>query len=63
MTKRLEEAFIEASKLPQQEQDAIAEWLFLRLQEEHLIHASAKLSEPAFKKVWDNPDDADYDRL
>jgi hypothetical protein len=28
-----------------------------------MIHASAKLSEPAFKKVWDNPDDADYDRL
>jgi hypothetical protein len=63
MTKRLEQAFAEASKLPQQEQDAIAEWLFLRLQEEHLIHASAKLSEPAFKKAWDNPDDADYDRL
>lgn len=63
MTKRLEQAFAEASKLPQQEQDALAEWLLSRLQEEHLIHAAAKLSEPAFQQAWDNPDDADYDRL
>lgn len=63
MTKRLKEAFVEASKLPQQEQDTLAEWLLLRLQEEHLTQAAAKLSEPAFHQVWDNPDDADYDRL
>jgi hypothetical protein len=25
--------------------------------------ASMKLSEGAFRKVWDNPEDADYDRL
>ena len=25
--------------------------------------ASMKLSEEAFRKVWDNPEDADYDRL
>jgi hypothetical protein len=28
-----------------------------------LTQAAAKLSESAFQKVWDNPDDADYDRL
>ena len=63
MTKRLEEAFAEASKLPKQEQDTLAEWLLLRLQEEHLTQAATKLSEPSFQQVWDNPDDADYDRL
>ncbi|TVP57993.1 MAG: toxin-antitoxin system, antitoxin component, Xre family protein [Nodularia sp. (in: Bacteria)] len=25
--------------------------------------AAAKLSEPALQKVWDNPDDAEYDQL
>ena len=25
--------------------------------------AAMKLSENAFQKVWDNPEDADYDRL
>ncbi len=25
--------------------------------------AAAKLSEPAFQKIWDNPDDAEYDKL
>lgn len=25
--------------------------------------AAMKLSESAFEKVWDNPEDADYDRL
>jgi hypothetical protein len=28
-----------------------------------LSFAAMKLSEDAFRKVWDNPDDADYDRL
>ncbi len=28
-----------------------------------LTHAAAKLSEKALAKVWDNPDDAAYDRL
>lgn len=63
MTKRLEQAFAEASKLPQQEQDALAELLLMRLREERLTLSASKLSEPAFQKIWDNPDDADYDRL
>jgi len=28
-----------------------------------LIRAASKLSEDAFARVWDNPDDAAYDRL
>ena len=28
-----------------------------------LARAATQLSEDAFKKVWDNDDDADYDRL
>jgi hypothetical protein len=38
---------------------------FLRQRnEEHLLsRAATKLSEAAFQKVWDNPDDAEYDKL
>jgi hypothetical protein len=38
---------------------------FLRVRDEdlRLTHVAAKLSEEAFTRVWDNPDDADYDRL
>lgn len=39
---------------------------FLRSREDgdhELGQAVTKLSEAAFAKVWDNPDDADYDRL
>lgn len=28
-----------------------------------MTFAAAKLSEPAFQKIWDNPDDAEYDKL
>ncbi|MEC4818161.1 MAG: toxin-antitoxin system, antitoxin component, Xre family protein [Scytonema sp. PMC 1069.18] len=28
-----------------------------------LTQAAAKLSEPTFQKIWDNPDDAEYDQL
>ncbi len=38
---------------------------FLRERESarQLTHAATRLSEDAFAKVWDNDDDADYDRL
>jgi hypothetical protein len=38
---------------------------FLRQREDDrlLTWAAAKLSEDAFRRVWDNSDDADYDRL
>jgi hypothetical protein len=28
-----------------------------------LVRSATKISEPAFAAVWDNPDDAEYDRL
>jgi hypothetical protein len=31
--------------------------------ERRIIRASNKLAEPAFKKVWDNPEDDVYDNL
>ena len=31
--------------------------------DQHLARGAAQISEPAFKTVWDNPDDAEYDRL
>ncbi|HKA52038.1 MAG TPA: toxin-antitoxin system, antitoxin component, Xre family protein [Candidatus Binatia bacterium] len=38
---------------------------FLRQRDEdrRLTRAAAGLSEAAFQKIWDNPDDADYDHL
>jgi hypothetical protein len=39
------------------------DFLSHRANDRHLVEAAAKLSEEAFQTVWDNPDDADYDRL
>jgi len=38
---------------------------FLSRREEHrrLVGTAVKLSEDAFQRVWDNPDDAIYDQL
>jgi hypothetical protein len=38
---------------------------FLRQRDEdrRLTRAAAQLSEDALRKVWDNPEDAEYDRL
>lgn len=30
---------------------------------QQLVRSAERVSEPAFKTVWDNPDDAVYDRL
>jgi hypothetical protein len=45
------------------EVEDFVDFLRQRLDERTLARASAKLSESAFAKVWDNPDDAEYDRL
>jgi hypothetical protein len=39
------------------------EFLRLRTEEQQATTAVTKLSEQAFAKVWDNPDDAEYDKL
>lgn len=45
------------------EVEDFVDFLHQRGDERGLAHAVTKLSEDAFRKVWDNPDDADYDRL
>ena len=32
-------------------------------QDDRLVEAATRLSEDVFKEIWDNPEDADYDRL
>lgn len=39
------------------------EFLRQRDEEREWTHTTAKLSEAAFAKVWDNPEDAAYDKL
>ena len=37
---------------------------FLALRDDHLlVEAAARISEPSFATVWNNPDDAEYDNL
>ncbi len=39
------------------------DFLRAREQERSLVRAAEKLAEPVLDGVWDNPDDAVYDRL
>lgn len=39
------------------------DFLSRRAFDRQLTRAATRLSEPALAEVWDNPDDADYDRL
>ncbi len=39
------------------------DFLNQRSRDTRLLHASNKLAEDAFNKVWDNPEDAEYDDL
>lgn len=43
--------------------DEFIEFLRHRDEDTLLSAAAAKLSEKSFRKVWDNPDDAEYDNL
>jgi len=45
------------------EVEDFVDFLSLRDEEQRLTEAAARLSEEAFSLVWENPDDADYDRL
>jgi hypothetical protein len=46
-----------------EEVEDFVDFLRLREQDRELVRTATKLSEEAFQKVWDNPDDADYDKL
>jgi len=39
------------------------DFLLARSEDRLLIYAASKLSEAAFAKIWDNPEDAEYDEL
>ncbi len=45
------------------EVEDFVDFLLQRDEDRLLVKVAAKLSEGAFRKVWDNPDDAEYDRL
>ena len=52
--------------LPPQRQVEVEDFIdFLRGREEDrtLIMIAAKAAEPAFAEIWDNDEDAEYDRL
>lgn len=67
MNARDDQVLIEKLKsLPPQRRAEVEDFVdFLRNrdEEQRLTRAAAQLSEPAFKSVWDNPEDAEYDRL
>jgi len=45
------------------EVEDFVDFLHGRDEEQQLTRAASQLSEAAFAKVWESPDDADYDRL
>ncbi|RMG93288.1 MAG: DUF2281 domain-containing protein [Candidatus Dadabacteria bacterium] len=64
---RDEEALLEKIRSLPPEQRAevedFVEFLRQRAAERTLAREASRLSEEAFRRVWDNEDDADYDRL
>ena len=46
-----------------EEVEDFVDFLQTRDRDRALVQAAHRLSEGAFRKVWDNPDDAEYDRL
>ena len=66
MNARIEQAILEKLKqLPPERLAEVEDFVeFLRQREDRQVtRAAADLSEKAFKRVWDNPTDAAYDRL
>jgi hypothetical protein len=65
--KRREQDLIEKiRRLPEDklaEVEDFVDFLRQRQEEARLAQAVTGASEAAFAKVWDNPDDAEYDRL
>jgi hypothetical protein len=45
------------------EVEDFVDFLSLKDQDRTLLRASNRLAEEAFQKVWDNPEDDEYDRL
>ena len=45
------------------EVEDFVDFLKMRNEDRLVTRVAAKLSEDSFRLVWDNPDDAEYDRL
>ena len=45
------------------ELEDFVDFLRLRAIDRELTRVAGRMSEDALRRVWDNPDDADYDRL
>ena len=45
------------------EVEAFVDFLQQRSERQRLTQTATKLSEVSFQKIWDNPDDAVYDKL
>ena len=61
-----EELLAKIRRLPPERVAEVEDFVdFLRLRDEErgLTEAASRLSETALARVWENPDDADYDRL
>jgi hypothetical protein len=69
MQAQTEQERVLLSKIRQLPSDKVAEiedfvdFLRQRDEDRRLVDAATRLSEEAFRAVWDNPDDADYDHL
>jgi hypothetical protein len=67
MTTHEAEAILEKLKqLPPErlaEVEDFVDFLRTRADERTLVRAATRRAEEAFSKVWENPEDADYDRL
>ncbi len=45
------------------EVEDFVDFLRARTEEKRLTDAALQVSEKSFRSIWDNPDDAEYDRL
>lgn len=67
MNAQAEQALLDKLKaLPPERRAEVEDFIdFLQDREidQRLVHATMQGSRPAFNTVWDNPDDAEYDRL
>jgi len=45
------------------EVEDFVDFLRQRIEDRRLTRAAAKMSEKVFQEVWDNPEDAEYDKL
>jgi hypothetical protein len=45
------------------EVEDFVDFLSHRSYDQQLVETAARISEGAFQKAWDNPEDAEYDRL